>query len=185
MAAQSSVLVQLDEYAARLVADWDIYSTLITTVLAVFLGYAFITYKEPDIHPFFLAQQSQEAPLRNPGESAAFRALESPHGYPLKRGLNIKDADTPKWTSGRSGDLRDIWRAAVRGSVNELGHPKWEKSSIYTVLGKNVIEHSMDEVSKQMNIIGQYIHDLKVQTVGVCLANSEKLIATIFGLSFS
>lgn len=57
---------------------------------------------------------------------------------PLNAGLNIKDAGVPKFSRGRDGDLRDIWRkAATGGDAGATGR-------LLTVLGsENVIEHKI------------------------------------------
>ena len=93
----------------------------------------------------------------------------------------MKDPGAPKWTPGRSGDLRDIWRAAVRGALNEDGIPSGRQGKIFTVLGKNMMEHNLNDISQEINIIGQYVRDSKVQTVVICLSDSVELLSTIFG----
>lgn len=181
MAAEESGLAKLDAFIAELLSDWNIYSTLITGIIVAFLVYGLVSSKEPDCHPYLLARQASEAAVRHPGESAAHRNLETPFGFPLKTGLNIKDPGAPKWTGGRNGDLRDIWRAAVRGAVNDDGSVSGKKGKIYTVLGRHVEEHSLDDITQEINVIGQYIRDSKANTVVICLSDSIELLGAIFG----
>ncbi|KAJ9207227.1 hypothetical protein DTO164E3_501 [Paecilomyces variotii] len=184
MAAEESGLAKLDAFIAELLSDWNIYSTLITGIIVAFLVYGLVSSKEPDCHPYLLARQASEAPVRHPGESAAHRNLETPFGFPLKTGLNIKDPGAPKWTGGRNGDLRDIWRAAVRGAVNDDGSVSGKKGKIYTVLGRHVEEHSLDDITQEINVIGQYIRDSKANTVVICLSDSIELLGAIFAGAF-
>lgn len=181
MASESSALARLDALASDILADWNIYTTLIAGALISLTVYSFVTSKDPDIHPFLLARQSTAFPVRQPGESAAYRSLETPHGYPLRSGLNIKDPGAPRWTGGRRGDLRDIWKAAVRGEVSENGVVSGKQGKIYTVLGKKAVEHSLDQVTQEINVIGRRLQEFGVKSVAVCLTDSVELLAAIFG----
>lgn len=181
MASEASPLAQLDALLTDTLSDWNLYSTAIATIIIAFLGGIWFYSKDPDCHPFLLARQSTEAPIRQPGESGAFRSLETPYGYPLRAGLNVKDPGTPKWTAGRNGDLRDIWRKAVRGALKEDGTPDGTCGKLYTVLGKSVKEHELEDVSQEINIIGKYARDSNVKTAVVCLSDSVELLAAIFG----
>ncbi|KAL2010490.1 hypothetical protein VTN00DRAFT_6297 [Thermoascus crustaceus] len=184
MAAEASGLAKIDAFLADILSDWNIYSTLIATAVVIFFGYTLVYAKEPDVHPYLLARQATESPVRQPGESAVFRNLETPYGFPLKSGLNIKDPGAPKYTGGRNGDLCDIWRAAVRGAVNEDATVSGKQGKIYTVLGRNVEEHKLDDVTQEINVIGQYIKDSAARTVVVCLSDSVELLAAIFAGAF-
>lgn len=181
MASEASGLAKVDAFVADILSDWNIYSTLIATAVVLFFGYTLVFSREPDVHPYLLARQATEAPVRQPGESAAFRNLETPYGFPLKSGLNIRDPGAPRWTGGRNGDLREIWRAAVRGAVNEDGTVSGKQGKIYTVLGKNVEEHNLDDVTREVNVIGQYIRDSAAKTAVICLPDSVELLAAVFG----
>lgn len=182
MSAETSGLEKLDALLADLLADWNIYSTLIAGAIAVLAGYSLLlSFREPDVHPYLLARQATEAPVRQPGESAALRNLETPHGFPLRTGLNVKDPDAPKWTGGRNGDLRDIWRAAVRGSVGDNDTAAGKRGKIYTVLGKNLEEHDLDDITQEINIIGKHINESQANKVVVALSDSVELLAAIFG----
>ncbi|PGH27202.1 hypothetical protein AJ80_01159 [Polytolypa hystricis UAMH7299] len=184
MASEDSGLAKLDAALAGLFADWSVYSTILATLIAVSISYVLFFSKEPDVHPYLLARQAVEAPVRLPGESAVLRAHDVPHGYPLKSGLGVKDPNTPKWTSGRNGDLRDIWRAAVRGSLNADGTPTGKQGKVYTVLGKNIQERKLDDISKEINILGQYVQESGLKTVAVSLCDSIELLTAIFAGAF-
>lgn len=182
MAAEDSTLARVDALLEALFSDWNIYSTLLATLLVSYLGYTLFFTKDPDAHPFILARQGVVAPVRQRGESATVRAMDVPHGYPLKAGLGVRDPDTPRWTAGRRGDLRDIWKAVVRGKLNSDGTPSGEKGSIFTVFGNTAHERSVDDISREIKIIGQYIRDTKAQKVAICLTDSVEMLATIFGM---
>ncbi|KAH8702238.1 hypothetical protein BGW36DRAFT_336653 [Talaromyces proteolyticus] len=180
MAAEVSGLARLDAFLAVIFAEWSIYSTAIATAIAIFITYTLLSSKEPDVHPYLLARQATEAPVRQPGQSAAFRSMEVPHGYPLRSGLSVKDPEAPKWSGGRNGDLRDIWRAAARGSTSEAG----QRGKIYSVLGKTAIEHNVDDLTAEINVIGRFLHESKVKNVAVSLSDSVELLASIFAGAF-
>ena len=181
MASETPLLAKLDSLIADVLADWNIYSTLIAGSIVIFLVFSFAASKDPDIHPFLLARQSTESPVRQPGESAPHRSLETPYGFPLRIGLNVRDPGTPKWSAGRRGDLRDIWKTAVTGVVNEDGSLSGKQSKIYTVLGRKAIEHSLDQITQEINVIGKHLQAAQVKTVAICLSDSVELLAAIFG----
>lgn len=181
MASESSPLAQLDALLSDTLSEWNLYSTAIATVIVAFIGGIWFFSKDPDCHPFLLARQSTEAPIRQQGESGAFRSLETPYGYPLRSGLNVKEPGAPKWTAGKNGDLRHIWRAAVRGALKEDGSLDGSRGKLYTVLGKSVREHNLDDISQEINILGEYARDSGVKTAVVCLSDSVELLAAIFG----
>ncbi|PYH88986.1 hypothetical protein BO71DRAFT_403419 [Aspergillus ellipticus CBS 707.79] len=184
MDSNPSVVAKLDALVAELLAGWNLYTTLIAGGIVAFLVFSFVTSKDTDIHPFLLARQSTAFPVRQPGESAPYRSLETPHGFPLRSGLNVKDPGAPRWTSGRKGDLRDIWKAAVRGSVEEDGRVSGKQGKIYTVLGRKAIEHPLDQITQEINVIGNRLQSAKVNTVAICLTDSVELLAAIFAGAF-
>ena len=108
MADPTSFFRQIDAQLERFLSDWNIYTTLLATILALYIVSPLFFYTEPDAHPLLLARQCSASYVRQPKESAIFRSSEIPYGYPLKSGLNVKDPGQPKWQSGRDGDLRDI-----------------------------------------------------------------------------
>lgn len=180
----TSTAERLDAAIAEFFSTWDGYTTLLVVVLAGLLIYPLLTSREPDTHPFLLARQSQIAPIRHSGESAVYRAIDIPHGYPLRAGLGVKDPGAARWSSGRPGDLRDIWRTAVRGAVKEDGTPTGEKGKLSTVLGRDqVVQHQFDDLTLGINVIGQYVKRNNGQNVAVCLSNSTELLSAIFGRS--
>lgn len=71
-----------------------------------------------------------------------YRSHSAPHGMPLNTGLNVKDPGASKWSRGRDGDLRDVWRQVLSGTT-EPGKPGG-KGKLLTVLGEEkVIEHDL------------------------------------------
>ncbi|KAL6239442.1 hypothetical protein BDW75DRAFT_119311 [Aspergillus navahoensis] len=184
MVSEASLLEKLDGLFNDLLADWNLYTTLIVGAIVAFAVFSFATSKDPEIHPFLLARQSTAFPVRQPGESAAHRSLETPHGFPLRTGLNVKDPGAPKWTSGRNGDLRDVWKTAVRGKVDENGAVSGKQGKIYTVLGRQAVEHSLDQITAEINVIGKRLQSGNAKIVAVCLTDSIELLASIFAGAF-
>ncbi|KIV92299.1 hypothetical protein PV10_06751 [Exophiala mesophila] len=176
---------KIDAILADFFSSWNLVSTVLVLLVIGLLTYPLLTSKDPDTHPFLLARQAQVAPVRHSGESAVYRAIDIPHGYPLRAGLGVKDPGTPRWSAGRPGDLRDIWRRAVSGSVKEDGTPTGEKGKIQTVLGRErIIDHDFADLTLDINVIGQHIKRNNGQSVAVCLSNSVELLSSIFAGSF-
>lgn len=129
------LLESLDSSITDLFGQWNGYSTALATTLVVLITYRIMSATEPDAHPLLLARQSMPSSVRKEGESAVFRSQSAPHGMALNAGLNVKDPGAPKFSRGRDGDLRDVWRKAVSGDAGARGR-------LLTVLGsENVIEH--------------------------------------------
>jgi hypothetical protein len=178
------LLLRLDESVTGLFGQWNLWTTVIFTVFAGFLTYQIATRQEPDTHPFLLARQAQGSPVRQPGQSSVYRSQGAPHGMPLNAGLNVKDPGASKWARGRDGDLRDVWRQAVAG-VQEDGPTKGATGRIVTVLGTNkAIEHRLDDITRQINLIGDHIAAQGGNRVAIYLPNSVELIATLFACAF-
>jgi hypothetical protein len=169
---------QLDE----LFRSWNWLSTVLAAVLIIYLIYPLLASEEADCHPLLLSRQANIAQIRMPGESAVYRSLETAHGYPLKTGLNVKPSGAAKWAVGKDGDLRDIWRRSVQGSITENGMQMGEVGKIQTVLGmEKVIDHDMDSISNEINAIGKHISEQGVSSVAVYLPNSIELLTVVFG----
>lgn len=176
-----SFLTQIDTQLEQLLAAWSIYSTLICGAIAIYVLLPLFFYKEPDTHPLLLARQSSASRVRYPGESAIFRSLETPHGYPLRAGLNVKDPGAPKWTSGREGDVRDVWRRAKEGPVDNDGKISGKPGAVSTVLGKEqVSEHGFNSLSIDISSAGKHLSDHGGQRIAIYLSNSVELLVTLF-----
>lgn len=74
------IIEQLDEQIAGLLADWNIYTSIILLSLVAFVGWVVYDTQDADTHPLLLARQAQASYVRQPGESAIFRSPETPHG---------------------------------------------------------------------------------------------------------
>jgi hypothetical protein len=182
MAVENSLLAKADNLLSDVVAGWGLSTTIIATLFLVFLAYPWLTWKDPDTHPFLLARQATASPVRQPQESAVYRSVEIPYGYPLRSGLNVKDPGAPKWSPGRNGDLRDVWIQAMRGPLKDDGSVAGPKGKILTVFGREkVVERSVESVMLEINVIGRYIQQAKGKRVAICLSNSVELLASIFG----
>lgn len=178
----AAILQKVDSQLEQMLASWNIYTTLVSLVLVAYLIYPLVFYAEPDVHPLLLARQSAASHVRQPGESATFRSLDVPHGYPLRTGLNVKDPGAPKWSSGRDGDLRDVWKRAVSGPVENEGQPTGGAGKVFTVLGKQeVIEYSFEKLSGEIIAVGQHMRNHGGGRIAVYLPNSVELLVTLFG----
>ena len=182
--AQSTqaLLESLDYKIAEVLSEWGILTTLLALVILAFVAYPILYPDEPDTHPLLLARQSSAAPVRNKNESAAYRSPEVPYGYPLKTGLNVKDPGAPRWASGKDGDVRDIWREVQRGRSQDADGKPITAGSIMTVLGKEVVEHNIADITKEINIFGKHLADSGVKRVAIYLPNSVEYLTTIFGM---
>lgn len=136
------LLEMIDSSITDLFSQWNAYSTVLATALVVLVTYRIMSATEPDAHPFLLARQAMPSAVRNEDESAVYRSQSAPHGMPLNAGLNIKDPGAPKFSRGRDGDLRDVWRKAAAG-----GHAS-ATARLLTVFGsENVIAHKIGMAS--------------------------------------
>ena len=177
MATNNTLLHHLDSQLDQLFSGWNIYTTLLTVILVTYLVYPLFFLQEPDTHPLLLARQASASPVRQPGESAIYRSLEAPHGYPLRTGLNMKDPDAPKWQSGKDGDLRDVWKQALKGPPEGDG----KKARIISVMGQETVEHTPENIMRDINIIGEYLRDHGTKKVAIYLPNSIELFVGFFG----
>ncbi|KAI7652532.1 acetyl-CoA synthetase-like protein, partial [Hortaea werneckii] len=184
--AQSTqaLLESLDLKIAEVLSDWGVVTTLLALVILAFVAYPILYPDEPDTHPLLLARQSSAAPVRNKNESAAYRSPEVPYGYPLKTGLNVKDPGAPRWASGKDGDVRDIWREVQRGGSQDADGKTISSGSIMTVLGKEVVEHNIADITKEINILGKHFADSGAKRVAIYLPNSVEYLTTIFACAF-
>ncbi|KAI9676366.1 MAG: hypothetical protein M1817_000523 [Caeruleum heppii] len=185
MAVGDSLFQTVDAYLTNLLSTWNLYSTLIALLLAAFVLWPLFTSQDPDTHPFLLARQCHVGQIRKPGESASYRARETPHDYPLISGLNVKDAGAPRWSAGRNGDLRDVWRRAIAGPTTSDGQPTGKRGKILTVLGRDeVVEHDLDQVTRDIIILGQHLQQHHAKRVAIYLPNSIELLASIISAVF-
>ncbi|KAI7702443.1 acetyl-CoA synthetase-like protein, partial [Hortaea werneckii] len=180
-----ALLESLDLKIAEVLSDWGIVTTLLALVILAFVAYPILYPDEPDTHPLLLARQSSAAPVRNKNESAAYRSPEVPYGYPLKTGLNVKDPGAPRWASGKDGDVRDIWREVQRGGSQDADGKTISSGSIMTVLGKEVVEHDIADITKEINVLGKHFADSGAKRVAIYLPNSVEYLTTIFACAFN
>ena len=142
-----NALLQLDEAVTGLFSQWNMYTSAIVTLFLGFITYQLFTRQDPDTHPMLLARQADASRVRQQGHSSVYRSQGAPHGLPLNSGLNVKEPGASRWSKGRDGDLRDVWRQAVNG-VQDDGPNKGAKGRLFTVLGsENVTEHSLGKSS--------------------------------------
>jgi hypothetical protein len=147
MGGLDQVLLSLDHGLTGLIGQWNVYTTSIVTLLMALVSYSLFSRQDPDTHPLLLARQAQASPVRQEGESPVYRSHGAPHSMPLSSGLNVKDPGASRWSRGRDGDLRDVWRQVVAGVQEVQGAGgKGARGKMFTVLGsENVIEHNLGE----------------------------------------
>jgi hypothetical protein len=191
IAKMTNIVEQLDQQFADLLAGWNLYSTLIVLGIFGYLTYLVITAQEPDIHPMLLQRQATASLVRNQGESAVYRSPDTPHGFPLRTGLNIKEPGAFAYASGKDGDLRYIWRRVTGEIPLEQGHggsvsaAAGAQGKILTVFGKEqVTEHNISEITKEITIIGSSIKKQGATRVAIYLPNSIEFLAAVFACSF-
>ncbi|KAI5198128.1 acetyl-CoA synthetase-like protein [Aureobasidium subglaciale] len=178
-----NMIEQLDALIADTFSAWNLYTTLIALALFAFVAYPLIFWLEPDTHPLLLARQAAASPVRQPRESAVYRSTEVPHGYGLKTGLSVRAPGAPKWTAGKDGDLRDIWREAANPSSTNAATS--QKANILSVRGKDApINHDFATLSKLINIVGSHLQKTGLQRVAIYTPNSIEYLVTIFACSF-
>lgn len=178
----SSWIQSLDAQIASALSSWNLYTTLIVLVITALVAYPIVFPAEPDTHPLLLARQSVPSPVRNKGQSAAYRASDTPHGYPLRTGLNVKDPAAPRWASGKDGDLRDVWRETAKaGGVAQDGK-QIPRGLIMTILGREeTIEREIEDLTKEIIVLGKHMKGFGVKKVAIYLPNNIEYLLAVFG----
>ncbi|KAI1005147.1 hypothetical protein K3495_g3069 [Podosphaera aphanis] len=179
-----NLMLVFDQFVTGIFSKWDIVSTALFVASITSFVYLIIIARDPDAHPLLLARQSQASQVRQEGESAVFRSHSTPHGVPLNSGLNIKAPGAPKWGNGSDGDLRDIWLKAIAGIEGQQGKTG-VTGKLITLLGsEEIVEHDLADITKQINLIGQYLKQNGTNRIAVYLPNSIEFIATLFACAF-
>ncbi|POS88033.1 hypothetical protein EPUL_000641, partial [Erysiphe pulchra] len=178
-------LTKVDKLVTGTLSEWDRLSTTLFILSICSIVYFIIYTREPDTHPLFLERQTQASPVRQKGESAIFRSHSAPHGTALISGLNIRNPGDSKWTHGKDGDLRDIWKRAITGAQDRLGNDLGKTGKLFTLQGTSeVIEHDLNEITKQISSIGHYLKKNQSKRVAIYLPNSVEFLASLFACAF-
>jgi acyl-CoA synthetase (AMP-forming)/AMP-acid ligase II len=89
------------------------------------------------------------------------------------------------YSAGKDGDLRDIWRRVTGEIPLEKGATSSGTANIMTVFGKEgVTEHKIEEVTKEIAIIGKHLQDRGAKRVAVYLPNSLEFLGALFAGAF-
>lgn len=140
-------MLKLDQLVTDTFSKLDSLSTALFVISITSFAYFVFTTRDPDAHPMLLARQSQASPVRQEGESATFRSHSAPHGIPLNAGLQIKDPGDSKWSRGRDGDLRDVWRSVITGALDREGNATGQVGKLFTLLGPHrIVEHKLGKI---------------------------------------
>ncbi|KAF1936615.1 hypothetical protein EJ02DRAFT_438419 [Clathrospora elynae] len=181
----AGLLEQLDSSISDILAGWNTYTTLIAFSIVGFLGWAIYDNADADTHPLLLARQAQASYVRQSGESAVYRSPETPHGYPLRTGLAVKPAGAPMYSAGKDGDLRDIWLRVTGEIPLEKGASSNGTAKIMTVFGKEgVTEHKIEDVTKEIAVVGKHLQERGAKRVAVYLPNSLEFLGALFAGAF-
>ena len=180
VSAATQLIYTLDKGLDDILAGWNHYTTVLVFGLVFYALFLLFTYAEPDVHPFLLGRQASASSVRMSGESAVYRSLETPQGYPLRSGLNVKDADAPKWSAGRDGDLRDVWKQALKPLKDGKDGAK-QTLKITSVLGRKTAQFTPKGLTKDINVLGKHLRSGGTQRVALYLSNSAELLVTLFG----
>ncbi|EFX02672.1 AMP-dependent synthetase/ligase [Grosmannia clavigera kw1407] len=176
-----NLMWHLDEGVTDLFGQWNVYSSVLATLLIGIVSVFLYVRRDPDTHPLLLARQAQGSPVRQEGESPVYRSRSSPHSVPLQSGLDVRDPGVSKWARGRDGDLRDIWRQAIAGGSTN----KNSRGRVLAVYGTETVqETSLDDMTRQISLIGQHMLDQGGNRVAIYLPNSVELLAGLFACSF-
>ena len=169
----------LDAKIGDILSGWNGVTTLIFLMILITLVYPVIFSTEPDTHPLLLSRQSTASDVRQHGESAIYRSNETPHGMPLRSGLNIKEKSAAAWSNGKDGDLRDIWNAKAQ----DMPSNEQEKPVVFlTVLGTELqVEHKMDALSNEISVLGTHFRQYEGNRVAIYLPNCIEFIVAVFG----
>lgn len=113
---------------------------------------------------------------------------------PLKSGLAVKPPGAPAYAAGKDGDLRAIWRR-VTGEIplvsqstaffqggKSSSEVESKRGRIQTVFGKDLDEHDIAELTKEINVIGKHLKQHGAKRVALYLPNSVEYLAAIFGM---
>lgn len=185
----ASFIEKLDAQLTSALSGWNLNSTLILIGILSYVFYSIIYPDEPDTHPMLLLRQSSPSQVRQPGESAVYRNHETPHGFPLKTGLNVRPKGAPMYSAGKDGDLRDIWRRVtgelpleVPRAIAGAAPVQSDKGSILTVFGREEVRtEALEGISKEIAAIGDAVKKSGAKRVAVYLPNSTELLTAIFG----
>jgi acyl-CoA synthetase (AMP-forming)/AMP-acid ligase II len=89
------------------------------------------------------------------------------------------------YSAGKDGDLRDIWRRVTGEIPLEKGAKSSGTANIMTVFGKEgVTEHNVQDITKEIAILGKHLQDRGATRVAIYLPNSLEFLAALFAGAF-
>jgi len=89
------------------------------------------------------------------------------------------------YSAGKDGDLRDIWKRVTGEIPLEKGAKSSGTANIMTVFGKEgVTEHKIEDITKEIAIIGKHMQGRNAKRVAVYLPNSLEFLAVLFAGAF-
>lgn len=89
------------------------------------------------------------------------------------------------YSAGKDGDLRDIWRRVTGEIPLEKGAQSSGTAHIMTVFGKDgVSEHAIEDVTKEIAVIGKHLQGRGAKRVAVYLPNSVEFLCALFAGAF-
>jgi acyl-CoA synthetase (AMP-forming)/AMP-acid ligase II len=178
----AELVSKLDKFLGEVLSSYNVWTAVIAGAVVALLAVAFITSKDPDIHPLLLAHAASPDRVRQPGESAVYRSHDVANGYPLRTGLDVKYPGDKTYSPGRDGTVKDIWDRFIGASsvqVKETDVADRISPRLSTILGKELIEHDLKEVTQEINVIGRHVNGLSAARVAIYLPNSVELLASV------
>ena len=91
--------------------------------------------------------------------------------------MNVKDAGAPKWAAGKDGDLRDVWKQALKG----VGGKNEDTLRVVSVLGNEVKEWKPKDLMLEINLLGEFLKRNGSRRVAIHLPNTVEFIVAFFG----
>lgn len=89
------------------------------------------------------------------------------------------------YTSGRDGDLRDIWRRVTGEIPLEKGAASSGTANIMTVFGKEAVtDHKIADITKEITVVGKHLSDHGAKRVAIYLPNSLEFLVALFAGAF-
>lgn len=88
------------------------------------------------------------------------------------------------YTAGRDGNLRDIWRRVTGEIPLERGQSSSGTAKILSVFGKDLTDHSIADLTQEINVIGKHLQDHGAKRVGIYLPNGVDFLTALFAGAF-
>ncbi|RHZ43817.1 hypothetical protein Glove_853g5 [Diversispora epigaea] len=158
--------------------------SVILLILIIFFTYLSIrNVPNPDVHPLLLSSQSDATKVRYPGESAIYRNVNTPHGFPQLLSKPESDIKTIKdlFDSGLKRGDGGVKKCLKSGQRSEGGKYVWQTyeqiAERVTNFGSGLIKF-MELTPKTDNLFGIFMNN-RPEWVIADLASSYYSLVTV------